>query len=236
MDAAARSRIADPSLAPEGEQRIQWVAKHSPVLNRLARERLADGALTGKRVAVVVHLEAKTAYLATLLAGCGRRGRCLRLQPRLDAGRDLRRARRPRDRGARHARCLARAIRRRSARRRRHAARDRRRRRGRVDGAHRRAPAGDRSRAPRRDRGDDDRRRAAAGDGGSGQAELSRRSRRTTPSASTSSTTATAPGSRRSPRSTGSRISPSPGASSASSATAGSGRASPAQPTARAGV
>ena len=71
MDAAARSSIADPSLAPEGEQRIRWVAKHSPVLNRLARERLSDGALRGRRVAVVVHLEAKTAYLATLLADAG---------------------------------------------------------------------------------------------------------------------------------------------------------------------
>ena len=71
MDAAARSRIADPSLAVTGEQRIQWVALHSPVLNRLARTRLADGALRGRRVAVVVHLEAKTAYLALLLAEAG---------------------------------------------------------------------------------------------------------------------------------------------------------------------
>ena len=69
--AAERSRIADPSLAPAGEERIRWVARHSPVLNRLARERLGDGALRGRRVAVVVHLEAKTAYLATLLAEAG---------------------------------------------------------------------------------------------------------------------------------------------------------------------
>lgn len=69
--AAERSRIADVGLAPEGERRIEWVARHSPVLNRLARVRLGDGALTGKRVAVVVHLEAKTAYLATLLAEAG---------------------------------------------------------------------------------------------------------------------------------------------------------------------
>jgi adenosylhomocysteinase len=66
-----RSRIADPSLAPEGDRLIAWVARHSPVLNLLARERLADGALRGRRVAVVVHLEAKTAYLATLLAEAG---------------------------------------------------------------------------------------------------------------------------------------------------------------------
>src|SRR2546421_11302608 len=70
-DVAARSRIADPRLAPAGEQRIAWVARHSPVLNRLARARLADGALRGKRIAVVVHLEAKTAYLATLLVEAG---------------------------------------------------------------------------------------------------------------------------------------------------------------------
>jgi adenosylhomocysteinase len=70
-EAAERSRIADLSLAPAGEQRIRWAARHSPVLNRLARERLADGALEGRRVAVVVHLEAKTAYLATLLAEAG---------------------------------------------------------------------------------------------------------------------------------------------------------------------
>jgi adenosylhomocysteinase len=73
VDAADRSRIADPSLAAAGEQRIRWVAKHSPVLNRLARTTLADGALRGRRVAVVVHLEAKTAYLATLLAEAGAR-------------------------------------------------------------------------------------------------------------------------------------------------------------------
>src|SRR5438046_9561749 len=71
VDAAARSRIADPALGPAGEQRIAWVARHSPVLNGLARARLADGALRGKRVAVVVPLEAKTAYLATLFAEAG---------------------------------------------------------------------------------------------------------------------------------------------------------------------
>jgi adenosylhomocysteinase len=70
-EAASRSNIADPSLAEEGERRIAWAARHSPVLTRLARERLGDGALRGRRVAVVVHLEAKTAYLAALLAEAG---------------------------------------------------------------------------------------------------------------------------------------------------------------------
>src|SRR4029079_1562739 len=58
MGAASRPRIADPTLAPAGEQRIRWVERHSPVLNRLARGRLADGALRGRRVAVVRHLPA----------------------------------------------------------------------------------------------------------------------------------------------------------------------------------
>ena len=52
----ARSRIADPSLAPVGEQRIAWVARHSPVLNSLARARLADGALRGRREQVALEL------------------------------------------------------------------------------------------------------------------------------------------------------------------------------------
>jgi adenosylhomocysteinase len=72
-DAASRSRIADPALAPEGERRIRWVARHAPVLTRLAESRLRDGALRGRTVAVVVHLEAKTAYLAALLAAAGAR-------------------------------------------------------------------------------------------------------------------------------------------------------------------
>lgn len=66
-----RSRIADPGLADSGEQRIRWVARHSPVLRRLWRDHLNDGSLTGRRIAVVVHLEAKTAYLATLLRDAG---------------------------------------------------------------------------------------------------------------------------------------------------------------------
>lgn len=65
------SRIADPSLAPEGRRRIDWAWQHMPVLRRLLEERLSDGALTGRRIAVVVHLEAKTACLALALRDAG---------------------------------------------------------------------------------------------------------------------------------------------------------------------
>lgn len=57
--------------AAAGQAQIEWVRRHSPVLDGFVRERLSDGALTGVRVAVVVHLEAKTAFLATVLADAG---------------------------------------------------------------------------------------------------------------------------------------------------------------------
>ena len=65
------SIIKDPSLAPEGERKIGWVAQHAPVLNAIFRERLSDGSLSGRRVAMTIHLEAKTAYLAILLSEAG---------------------------------------------------------------------------------------------------------------------------------------------------------------------
>jgi len=70
-EAAARSRVADISLASAGHQAIDWARRHSPVLDGFIRQRLEDGALTGRKVAVVVHLEAKTAFLATVLADAG---------------------------------------------------------------------------------------------------------------------------------------------------------------------
>ena len=62
--------VADPALAPEGHRRIEWARAHMPVLAALA-PRLADGALAGRRVAVVVHLEAKTACLVLALRDAG---------------------------------------------------------------------------------------------------------------------------------------------------------------------
>src|SRR5215469_11541789 len=70
-DVAARSRIADLGLAPEGARRIAWAREHMPVLDRLAATRLGDGTLAGRRLAVVVHLEAKTACLVLALREAG---------------------------------------------------------------------------------------------------------------------------------------------------------------------
>lgn len=65
------SVIKDPALAPEGRRKIDWVAQHSPVLNTIFEDQLTDGALRGRKLAMTIHLEAKTAYLALLLAKAG---------------------------------------------------------------------------------------------------------------------------------------------------------------------
>ena len=65
------SIVADPSLAPEGERKIAWAATWMPVMNRV-RDRLAEeGVMRGRRVAVILPVEPKTAYLAAMLAGTG---------------------------------------------------------------------------------------------------------------------------------------------------------------------
>jgi adenosylhomocysteinase len=65
------SIVKDPALAPGGQRKIDWVAQHAPVLNAIFRERLSDGSLNGRRLAMTIHLEAKTAYLAILLSEAG---------------------------------------------------------------------------------------------------------------------------------------------------------------------
>jgi len=65
------SLVKDSSLAPEGHRKIDWVAQHAPVMNRIAGEQLADGSLRGHKIAMTIHLEAKTAYLALLLSEAG---------------------------------------------------------------------------------------------------------------------------------------------------------------------
>ena len=67
------SQIADPALAPEGHRRIEWARRHMPVLHRLLEQRLSDGAFEARKLAVVVHLEAKTACLVLALQEAGAR-------------------------------------------------------------------------------------------------------------------------------------------------------------------
>lgn len=63
--------IRDLNLAPSGRLKIDWVRQHMPVLNAIREEFEADQPFKGKRVAVCIHLEAKTAYLAEVLKAGG---------------------------------------------------------------------------------------------------------------------------------------------------------------------
>jgi adenosylhomocysteinase len=57
--------------AAEGERKIRWVAEWMPVLN-VVRDRLAaDEVVRGRRLAVILPVEPKTAYLAAILAEAG---------------------------------------------------------------------------------------------------------------------------------------------------------------------
>jgi adenosylhomocysteinase len=63
--------IADPSLAPDGERKIAWAQAYMPVLNRVRDRLLEDGSVRGRRIAVILPVEPKTAYLAAMLAEAG---------------------------------------------------------------------------------------------------------------------------------------------------------------------
>ena len=65
------SIIRDISLAPQGRQKIEWARKHMPVLNGIAEDMKKNQSMKGLKVALSVHMEAKTAYLAQVLAECG---------------------------------------------------------------------------------------------------------------------------------------------------------------------
>ncbi|MDR3592361.1 MAG: adenosylhomocysteinase [Negativicutes bacterium] len=65
------SMIRDKSLAPQGQDKINWVKEHMPVLNVLNAELSAAKPLAGKNLVITMHLEAKTAYLGLVLKNAG---------------------------------------------------------------------------------------------------------------------------------------------------------------------
>ena len=62
------TKIANPALAPSGEDKIQWVASYMPLLNSIKDDFQRHKPFTGLDIAISIHLEAKTAYLAIVLA------------------------------------------------------------------------------------------------------------------------------------------------------------------------
>ncbi len=69
--AANTSIIADIKLAPEGHLKIDWVNQHMPVLNRIREQFEREQPFKGLKVAISLHLEAKTAYLAKVVQAGG---------------------------------------------------------------------------------------------------------------------------------------------------------------------
>ncbi len=65
------SEIKDINLAESGERKIEWVKRNCDLLRTLEEEFARTKPFTGKKVALSVHLEAKTAYLCKVLAAGG---------------------------------------------------------------------------------------------------------------------------------------------------------------------
>ncbi len=65
------SKIRDISLAPSGAHKIEWVRRNCPLLRSLEEEFSQTKPFAGKRIALSIHLEAKTAYLCKVLAAGG---------------------------------------------------------------------------------------------------------------------------------------------------------------------
>ncbi|AZN43688.1 adenosylhomocysteinase [Paenibacillus albus] len=71
VNAKENSIVRDMALAPEGHLKIDWVAAHMPVLNRIREQFEKEQPFKGLKVAISLHLEAKTAYLAKVVQAGG---------------------------------------------------------------------------------------------------------------------------------------------------------------------
>lgn len=65
------SSIRNTELAPEGHRRIDWVSRHMPVLNKLIEQYSREKPFNNLKMAVCIHLEAKSAYMAKSFRECG---------------------------------------------------------------------------------------------------------------------------------------------------------------------
>ncbi|MCL2336297.1 MAG: adenosylhomocysteinase [Firmicutes bacterium] len=63
--------VRDINLHTQGRLKIDWVRVHMPVLNAIREEFIRDKPFQDLRIALSIHLEAKTAYLAEVLAAGG---------------------------------------------------------------------------------------------------------------------------------------------------------------------
>ena len=65
------SLVRDISLYHSGQQKINWIKAHMPVLRSIEKDFSESKPFKNLKVALSIHLEAKTAYLCTVLAAGG---------------------------------------------------------------------------------------------------------------------------------------------------------------------
>ena len=75
------SIIRNPSLAPEGVKKIEWVRRHMPILNELEARFSKEQPFRGMDLTMSIHLEAKTARAALLFKAGGARVRATGCNP-----------------------------------------------------------------------------------------------------------------------------------------------------------
>lgn len=71
MNTVSESIVKDMALAHNGHLKIDWVKEHMPVLNRIRERFEKEQPFKGLKVAISLHLEAKTAYLAKVIQAGG---------------------------------------------------------------------------------------------------------------------------------------------------------------------
>jgi adenosylhomocysteinase len=65
------SIILDPALAPEGNRKIDWAQAWAPVMTMVGDRLREQRTVKGRRIGIILPIEPKTAYLATMLAAAG---------------------------------------------------------------------------------------------------------------------------------------------------------------------
>lgn len=65
------SIIKDPTLADKGKQKIEWVKDFMPTLTSIGKRMAERQTFLGLTIGMSIHMEAKTAYLATILRDAG---------------------------------------------------------------------------------------------------------------------------------------------------------------------
>ena len=67
------SRVKDPSLAPQGQLKIEWARNHMPVLEKIRSRFEKEQPFKGMAIGMCMHLEMKTAVLGQVLQSGGAR-------------------------------------------------------------------------------------------------------------------------------------------------------------------